>query len=117
MKELNIKKIKPCYNYIQCTADTDTIIKGTFPDPECPYSLVQRIVAVGPQVRDYKEGDLVKISFNRYRKTSIPKDSLKENMNGVREIVQYDVPYITLEDKDYLMLFDSDIDFVILEHD
>ena len=38
-------------------------------------------------------------------------------MNGVREIVQYDVPYITLEDKDYLMLFDSDIDFIILEHD
>lgn len=117
MTEIKIKKIKPCYNYIQCTADKDTLIQGTFPEPECPYSLVQRIVAIGPQVRDYKVGDLVKVTYGRYRKTSIPKDSLKEKLNGVKEIVSYDVPYIILDDQEYLMLFDSDIDFIIEEYD
>ena len=117
MNLIDIKKITPSYNFIQVTADRDTEVSGILRDPECPYSTVQKIVAVGPMVKNYKVGDLVMLNLTRYRKTSIPKDSLKEDMNGVTEIVKYTMPVIELDKNEYMLLTDSDIDFTIDEYD
>lgn len=117
MSTINIKKIKPSYNYIQTTADTDTEAKGFMRDPYCQYSEIQRIISVGPLVTNYKVGDLIMVSYAKYRRTSIPKGSAREELNGMQELVHYTIPTLIINDVEYLILTDSDISLVIEDYD
>lgn len=117
MSTINIKKIVPSYNFIQTSSNSDIEAEGFIRDPNCPYSEFQTIEAVGPLVKNYKVGDFVKVNFNRYRKSSIPKDSLKEDLSGVQELVHYMIPSVILNNRESLIITDSDIDFVIEEYD
>ena len=80
---LIVKKIKPLNDSILTTADKIdvqemTIRRGsTILDPNKTaniHALIQRVVAVGPMVRDIKVGDLVKINNIDYIIVEHPED-------------------------------------------
>ena len=73
---------------------------------------IQKVVAVGPLVRDIKVGDYVRICPDRYIKV---KHSLAEELNDKEMQVSINFPIVDLEDGRYLFLYESDVDYVIEE--
>lgn len=137
MEELNIKKIQVRNNAILTTADrynveahlelehdkaTNIMYKSMKEANNLP-KLIQRVVSVGPMVRDIKEGDIVQINPLYYvdRKLIEQKDSIKADINEahMKEVYgpEYSFPTIILDGKEHLLLFDRDVEYIILEAD
>lgn len=115
---LKIKKIKPLFNRILVTSDKYekdikqgeivTVTAGTLKE-------YQRVVAVGPTVRDIKEGDLVLINPTRYAVRKHNEGSLKNNVVTDNPIVSYNFNLVELEGQICILLYDQDIDYVLEE--
>lgn len=75
----------------------------------------QTVIAVGDTVRGIKEGDLVVINPTRYTVMKHNDKSMKNGVIGDNMVVGYKFNTITLDDKECLVLFDQDIDFVVEE--
>lgn len=112
-------KIKPLFNHILVTADkyeadveTDS---GLVLSKQTRGSLkpIQRVVAIGNTVSSMKVGDYVQINPTRYMRDS---NSLKD-VGKSKEELHFEFPVVTIKGKDYLFLFDSDIDYIIEEFD
>lgn len=118
MKKL--KKIKPMFNKIVTTMDCyeqDMMVNGILDTNKTKGSLkeYQTVVAVGSTVRDIKEGDVVAINPTRYAVMKHSEGSMKNGVISDNMRVGYKFNTITMNDKEYLMLYDQDIDFVILD--
>ena len=148
MEELNIKKIQVRNNAVITTADrifteeemkeldnriklshdksTGILFKSTA-EAKNLHNLIQKVVNVGPMVRDIKEGDVVYINPLMYldRKLVEQRNSLTQDVadvtgTSVREEyneLDYNFPTIHLDGKEYLLLFDRDIEYIILDAD
>lgn len=115
--EKTIRKIKPMTRHIVTTmdrleVDDDKLIVdikeslGVVKD-------IQKVIAVGPHVREIQPGDYVKINPKNYIKV---KHSLKEDLTNENEMeVKINFPVVDLEDGRYLFLWEDDVDFVIEE--
>lgn len=74
---------------------------------------IQKVIAVGPHVRDINVGDYVCINPKNYIKV---KHNLSDDLNGKNEMeVKINFPVVDLEDGRYLLLWEDDIDYVIEE--
>ena len=74
---------------------------------------IQKVIAVGPHVRDIKVGDYVRINPERYIKV---KHNLRDDLTNDNEMeVKINFPVVDLEDGRYLLLWETDVDFVIEE--
>jgi len=74
---------------------------------------IQKVIAVGPHVRDINVGDYVCINPKNYVKV---KHNLSDDLNGKNEMeVKINFPVVDLEDGRYLLLWEDDIDYVIEE--
>ena len=74
---------------------------------------IQKVIAVGPHVRDIKVGDYVRINPERYIKV---KHNLRDDLVNDNEMeVKINFPVVDLEDGRYLLLWETDVDFVIEE--
>lgn len=112
-----IRKIKPMTSHILTTMDRmeddgqKLIIDikeslGVVKD-------IQKVIAVGPHVRDIKVGDYVRINPERYIKV---KHNLRDDLTNDNEMeVKINFPVVDLEDGRYLLLWETDVDFVIEE--
>lgn len=120
---LNIKKITPRFNQVICTMDKytdkelkkDSIIdlhKVTNPIRE-----YQKVIAVGPMVRDIKEGDLVMVNPKRYAQMKHKEGSLKDGVIGDNLVVNYNFNVIEIDHVHYLLLTDQDVDFIINDYE
>lgn len=104
------------------TAKMDKVIV-TYPgteieDPEKSYegySSVQEVIATGDSVKGLEPGMKVLIDFKRYA-VPVQKPGLKNAMKGenVTEL-DYRIPVVRFDGKEYLDLDDNDIKFVITE--
>ncbi len=130
MAELKLKKIQVRNNSIITTADTfnDTEL---FLDSKSKllsamktnktHKLVQKVLNVGPMVRDIKEGDIVFLNPLHYLKREIveQKNSLGADINEkhMKETYgpEYEFPTLILDGKEVLMLFDRDVEYIILD--
>ena len=120
-----IKKIRPLYNKVLITADRfteDQVSDSGIIDPTKQHGVlmpVQKVVAIGPMVRDVKEGDVVCFNPTRYGKTVQVKDenSIKGVMESHHSEVRYNFPVINIDGTDFLYIYDSDIDYVIEEYE
>lgn len=120
-----LKKIKPMYTRVLLTKDEYADIaymEGTMIiDPSKTQRGVkelQRVLAIGPDVRGIKEGDLVCInpeaySIKKYKKGDM-HDNLEEYSNTV---VGYAFPEVKVDGKPCLYLDQRDIDFVVEEYE
>lgn len=110
------RKIKPTVNHIVTTMDRyEDDDKKLIVDIKEILGVVkdiQKVVAVGPLVRDIKVGDYVRICPDRYIKV---KHSLAEELNDKEMQVSINFPIVDLEDGRYLFLYESDVDYVIEE--
>ena len=118
MKKL--KSIKPMFNKIVTTMDCyeqDQFIGGILDTNKAKGSLkeYQTVIAVGSTVRDIKPGDVVAINPTRYAVMKHDDKSMKNGIIGDNMRVGFKFNTVTMNDKEYLMLYDQDIDFVVLE--
>lgn len=124
MSTLKIKKIKPLFNNIITTFDKyvePALIAGTsIIDANKTKNGVkeyQTVISVGSVVRDIKPGDMVCINPTNYAVRKYAENSTKANMQEyTNAVVGYNFNIVIMDDKEYLLLSDRDIDFVIEEY-
>ena len=112
--------VKPMFNRLITTMDCyekDQLVNGIIDTSKAKGSLkeYQTVVAVGTTVRNIKVGDVVAINPTRYMVTKHENKSLKNGIIGDNMKVGYKFNTITINDKEHLMLYDQDIDFIITE--
>lgn len=114
-----VKKIKPLFNYIITTMNKyqsdgkigDLIVKqrGTLKE-------YQKVVAVGNSVREIKQGDVVMIDPTRYAVMKHEKGSLKDGIVEDNPVMSYNFKTVEMDEVEYLLLYDSDIKYIIEDY-
>lgn len=114
-----VKKIKPLFNYIITTMNKyqsdgkigDLIVKqrGTLKE-------YQKVVAVGNSVREIKQGDMVMIDPTRYAVMKHEKGSLKDGIVEDNPVMSYNFKTVEMDGVEYLLLYDSDIKYIIEDY-
>lgn len=118
MKDIKIIKIKPPFTTVITTLNVyeeDLIVDGIVRVPKGSLKLYQEVVAVGPNVRDIKEGDLVLLNLQNYVKRKYRDNSIKEDISEMEEEYTFDIPKIIINDTLYGKFQERDMDGVIEE--
>lgn len=120
MNKINIKEIRLLNNRVITTANEyeEDLKAGAIIDARHVKGTLkeyQTVVAVGPMVRNIKEGDLVMVNPKRFAKLKHEPGSIKNDIIGDNPVVKYNFPIIELNHANHLFLYDSDIDFVITD--
>jgi hypothetical protein len=123
--DLIIKKVAPTFTGVVTTMDKykkDGLGANGLIDPtktEGSLKEWQYVIAVGSSVRVCKEGDLVKINPSRYaqyQQRQVP--NVAQEVEGYkRELVGYKFRTVQLSGEKYLLLQDSDIEYVVEEYE
>ena len=118
MKDIKIIKIKPPFTTVITTLNVyeeDLIVDGIVRVPKGSLKLYQKVVAIGPNVRDIKEGDLVLLNLQNYVKRKYRDNSIKEDISEMEEEYTFDIPKIIINDTLYGKFQERDMDGVIEE--
>ena len=120
---MKLKKIKPMYTRIVTTMDEyieqDVQLGGGIVDVtklKKGIKEYQKVIAVGTSVREVKEGDIVCINPDRYAVRSFSKNSLKNDLME-NQITKYNFNVVNLNDTDYLLLDEADIEFIVTDYE
>ena len=118
-----IKKIKPLYTRIVTTMDMYVEDQVSSSSGILDVSKLKRgikeyqtVVAVGTTVRNVKEGDLVCINPDRYAVRKFEENSLKKDLME-NTVTRYNFNVIKIKDKDYLLLDEADVEFIVEDYD
>lgn len=120
---MNIKKIQPQFNVIVCTMDVytaDELKVGGIIDARKMKMTVkefQTVVAVGPSVKNVNVGDLIKINPTRYGRMKHKDGSLKDGIIEDNLVEEFNLKTIELDHKKHLMIYDTDVDYVVKEYE
>ena len=117
---MKINKIKPLFNRILVTAnkyEDDIIENGIIRTTKGTLKEYQKVLAVGSTVRDIKEGDLVLINPIRYAVKKHREGSLKDGVITDNPVVSYNFNLVEVGDKINILLYDSDIDYIIEDYE
>ena len=117
---MKINKIKPLCNRILVTADKyedDIIENGIIRTTKGTLKEYQKVLAVGSTVRDIKVGDLVLINPIRYAVKKHREGSLKDGVITDNPVVSYNFNLVEVGDKVNILLYDSDIDYIIEDYE
>lgn len=120
---IKLKKVTPLHNMIITTMNKyegDEIKTGNIIDANKinnPIKEYQKVLAVGPIVRNIEVGDTVMINLKRYAVKKFQEGSIKEDIQGYNQVLRYNCNTITINDKECLILYDSDIDFIIEDYE
>lgn len=114
--------IKPMFNQVLTTAEQykDDELNGTLIDINKTKGTVkeyQKVIAVGPSVKNVQVGDLVMINPIRYSERKHQEGSMKDGVVTDNPVTRYNLPVIVLEDVPYLLLFDNDISFIVSDYE
>lgn len=127
---LKITKIKPCANHIVTTMEVYSVeeaqsITGLVDASKMnTVKEYQKVLAIGPMVRDIKVGDIVRINPSRYiqilHKTGslkdIDKKTVTDEMHSAvdipREVLYTKGPDGVETSQTVLIIFDSDVMFI-----
>ena len=117
---INIKKVKPMFNAIITTMNryedddsSDTLIKNT----SGSLKEYQTVVAIGGSVRDIKVGEVVQIDPSRSAQKQHREDSLKNGIVSDNPVMSYNFKTIIIDGEQCLLLYDSDISYIIEEYE
>lgn len=122
MRELILKEIQPLNSQILTTAnkyekETKLELKGRILKPkELPgeYKHFQTVLAVGPQVRQVKPGDVIEIDPTAYIVYEHPedRDSVRELVK-VRNVGHVELPIIEIDGEERCLLLERDARYII----
>lgn len=115
-----LKKVKPMFNRLITTMDSyekDQYINGVIDSRKQKGTIkeYQTVVSVGDTVRGINEGDIVCINPTRYAVMKHNDKSMQNGIIGDNMVLGYKFNTITIDGKEHLMLYDQDIDFVVVE--
>ena len=116
---LHITEIKPTCYHLLVTGDTfekDMIQGGVIVAKKGDLKLWQKVVAIGPSVRDIKVGDMVMIIPDHFAVKKYNKNSVQNDLDN-NPILTYNFPFETIDDekgepKDYLYISDRNVKYV-----
>ena len=122
---INIKAIQPLYTGVLLTADKYTDYERIPGSMLLDTSKIkqglkeyQKVLAIGNMVKNVTVGDLVCIKPDRYAVKKFAKDSMKSSMNELyNETTAYNFPIVKLDNKEFLLMQDCDIDFIITDYE
>lgn len=120
---LKIKKIKPMFNQLLTTMDRyadDVTINNTDILDTTKSGAVkeyQKVLAVGPMVRNITVGDVVFINPNRYAVRKHKEGSLKDGVITDNPVTEYQFDTLVVDGKECLLLQDNDIKFTVAPKD
>lgn len=120
---LNIKKIKPMNNYLITTKEVykDDIKTGSIVTKASgTMKEYQKVVAIGPMVRNIVVGDIVMINPSRYavrKYEEKPMENSIKNDMELNPVVGYRFNTIVLDNVEHLVLSDQDISYVIEDYE
>ena len=117
---MKINKIKPLFNKILVTADKyedDIIENGIIRTTKGTLKEYQKVLAVGSTVRDFKVGDLILINPIRYAVKKHREGSLNDGVITDNPVVSYNFNLVEVGDKVNILLYDSDIDYIIEDYE
>ena len=77
----------------------------------------QKVVAVGPQVRDVKVGDIVCVDPTRFGKVVHKPGSIQEATVKDNPVVEYNFDIIEIDGVPHLKLQDRDISYIVEEYE
>ena len=117
---MKLKKIRPVFNRILVTAnkytEDQTLGDTTLIDTskrEGALLEYQKVVAIGDTVRNVKVGDIVCIDPTRYAQRKHREGSLKDGVISDNPITVYNFEMVELDGVPYIMLFDSDVVYIV----
>lgn len=118
---MKIKKIKPMFNSIITTMnkyDEDVANNGIIDAKKQAGTLkeYQTVVAIGTTVRDIKVGDVVMVNPRNYAVRKYSENSIKNDID-MNPVINYNFNVVEMEDKQYLLLQDRDIDYIIEDYE
>lgn len=113
---LHIKKIKPLFTSIVTTGDKfekDMVNQGLIIAKKGDLKIWQKVIAVGPSVRDVKVGDLVMINVENYALKRYSKDSIQNDLDNNPNL-GYKFNWVTIDNEEgnpqeCLLLSDRDL--------
>ena len=117
MKE-HAKIMKPKFDMVVTTADKyegDEIVNGVSVPTKGLYKEFQDVLAVGPNVKDVKVGDKVKVDLTRYRRMTHEQvqKSREERFSELdttdKSGIVYVVPTEVVDDKEVFLLREADV--------
>lgn len=123
---MKLKKIKPLFDRLIVTSDkyiesnSTTGATGLIDISKIQKGIkeYQRVIEVGTGCRFVKEGDIVCINPSRYAIRKHSKDSMKSSMDEIyNPVTSYAFNVVNIDNKEYLMLTESDIDFICTEYE
>lgn len=118
-----IKKLRPVFNQIVTTMDhyeDDVFTESGLIDTRKQKGTIkeyQKIIAVGSTVSIVKPGDLVCINPTRYAQLKHQEGSLKDGVITDNVVVGYNFNVVDIDDEQCLLLYDSDIRYVIEDYE
>lgn len=113
---LKLKQITPVFNHVLTTKDVyenDVTQNGMIVETKGTVKRYQKVIAVGPQVRSCKAGDMVMIDPIRYGKMKHRTGAVADGVVEDDPKIEYNIPIIIIDDKEYMYIADNDIQFVI----
>ncbi len=120
---IRVKKLRPLFTALLTTMDLydeDTVRAGGIIDPTKQKGTVkeyQKVVAVGDSVRGIKVGDLVCIDATRFAVRKHKDNSIKTDIEGGNPVLEYRFDIVEMDGKNYMLLQDRDIQFIIDEYE
>lgn len=115
---IKVKKIKPMFTALVTTMDKyaiDEAENGVITKESGTIKEFQKVLAVGPNVRDIKVNDIVCIDPKRFAVMKHKEGTLKDGVITDNPKVGYNFDIVVLDDKPCLLLQDRDISFVVEE--
>ena len=112
---LKIKSIKPMFDSLVTTMnkyEEDGYENGVIVKQAGVLKEYQKVIAVGPAVRNIEVGDMVMINPIRYAKKKHQEGSLKDGIVTDNPIVKYEFNVIKVNGENCLLLYDQDIMYI-----
>ena len=119
---IKLKMIRPMFNRIVTTMDkyavdeTDGLILDTNKLAGALKEF-QKVVAIGNTVKGIEVGDIVCINPTRYQVKKYNEGSLNDGVLQENQTLGYKFNTIELDGKPRLILYDSDIDYVVTDYE
>ena len=73
----------------------------------------QTVIAVGKMVTDVKPGDIVHLNLKRYLMAKHLPGKIEDNVQADNMQARYEIPMVTLDDQECLLIQNTDIDYVV----
>lgn len=120
-----IKKVKPLFTGIITTAwkyvgDQFTNQNGLLIDTRKmsgSINMFQKVVSIGTTVHGIKEGDIIKVNYDRYARAKHVPGKIEDNIQSDNLSATYEIPVIDINGVDHLFLQDRDVEYIVEEYD